>query len=298
MDNLRFISSSSLIALVQEDMASFDANNQLDPGRWYPMIQKVVSDLGIACYEYKHELVYIKNYRGKLEHPGFYIMDSAFWVREECRGGTTPLEGPIHYQGRNIIWDDTTSSCAHQVPDCAGSPDCNFRTCSIDSFNEITVREYVRGLPYTYNIPILHPLSINQRVAKGWCLPHSICFGSHSKEEITINKGEVFTNFEHGVILVNYYTFPYGPDGLPEIPDHPKFKLALEHYLKWKTLENLWLNNDDLGVENKMMYFKHEFEDKSYADAEYFVKLTDYDGLIDIARNNRKRYNCMQLLQK
>ena len=78
----------------------------------------------------------------------------------------------------------------------------------------------------------------------------------------------------------------------------PKFKLAVEHYVKWKALENMWVNNDDMGVEKKMQYFKNEFEQTSYPDAEYFVKLTDYDGMIDIARNMRKRFNCMQLTQK
>lgn len=297
MSDFRFISSASLIASIQEDLSSFDANNQLDPGRWYPWIQKVISDLGIACYEPKHELVYVKEHKGQIEHCGFYVLDSAFLVREECCGGIAPTEGPIHYQGRNIIWDDTTSACSFPAPDCEGG--CEFRTCQIDSFNEITVREYVRGLPYTYQVPLLHPLYINQRVAKGWCLPHSICFGARSMEEITITRGEVFTNFEKGVILLNYYVYPYGEDGLPQIPDNPKIKLAVEQYIKWKALENMWVNGDDtVGVQQKMMYFKNEFETQSYADAEYYVKLTDFDGIIDIARNMRKRFNVFQLLQK
>lgn len=296
MDNFNFISSDSLIASVQEDLSSFDANNQLDPGRWYPWIQKVISDLGISCYEYKHELVYIKDFKGQIEHCGFYVLDSAFLVRPECSGGEAPGEGPLNYQGRSIIWDDTTSACAFPEPGCGN--DCEFRTCQLNSFNEVTVREYVRGLPYTYQVPLLYPLAINQRVSKGWCLPSSICFGSRSKEEITITRGEVFTNFREGIILLNYYVFPYGEDGLPQVPNNPKIKLALEHYIKWKALEKMWIDNDDMGVEKKMQYYKHEYETNSYADAEYYVKLTDYDALIDIARNNRKRFNCMQLLQK
>lgn len=294
MDNFQFTSSDSLIASIQEDLSSFDANNQLDPGRWYPWIQKVISDLGISCYEYKHELVYIKDFKGKIESCGFYVLDSAFLVRPECSGGIAPGEGPLHYQGRSIVWDDTTSACAFPESGCGDE----FRTCQLNSFNEVTVREYVQGLPYTYQVPLLYPLSINQRVSKGWCLPSSICFGSRSKEEITITRGEVFTNFREGIILLNYYVFPYGEDGLPQIPNNPKIKLALEHYIKWKALENMWVNNDDMGVEKKMLYYKQEFETMSYADAEYYVKLTDYDAIMDIARNNRKRFNCMQLLQK
>lgn len=297
MDNFRFVSSDTLLASIQEDLSSYDANNQIDVGRFYPWIQKVISDLGISCYEYKHELVYIEDHKGKIEHCGFYVLDSAFLVRQECCGGEAPEDGPLNYQGKSIIWDDTTSACAFPEPGCGD--DCEFRTCQLNSFNEVTVREYVRGLPYTYQVPLLYPLSINQRVAKGWCLPSSICFGSHSKEEITITRGEVFTNFRHGIILLNYYVFPYGEDGLPEIPDNPKIKLAVEHYIKWKCFENLWANNDDMGAaQAKMQYYKHEYETNSYPDAEYYVKLTDYDAIIDIARNARKRFNCMQLLQK
>ena len=161
MEVLNFVTSESLIASVQEDLASYDANNQLDPGRWHSWIRKVVADLGVSCYELKHALVWIKNYKGQINEGGqacdFQVLDSAFWVRDECRGGTTPLEGPIHYQGRSIIWDDTQTSCATFVPDgCYG---CDYRTCSLDKINEITVREYVQGLPYTYSIPILYPLS-------------------------------------------------------------------------------------------------------------------------------------------
>lgn len=292
---VNFVSADRLIASIQEDLSSYDANNQLDPGRWYPWIQKVVSDLGVFCYEYKHALVYIKDYKGPVECD-FQVLDSAFWVQDTCCGGMAPPQGPIHYQGKSIIWDDTTTSCATQDPDCGG---CDFRTCSLDTFNEVTVREYVQGLPYTYSVPYTFPLRVNQRVAKGWCLPKSVCFGSTSLEEITINKGEIFTNFREGIILLNYYAYPYDPETkLPMIPEGPKFSLAIEHYIKWKAFENMWMNNDDMAVEKKMLYYKNEFQTNSYADAEYYVKLTSAAAMIDLARNNRARYNSYQLLQK
>lgn len=292
---VNFVSADRLIATVQEDLAAYDANNQIDPGRWYPWIRKVVSDLGIACLEPKHALIWIKNYTGKLECD-FYIMDSAFWVQDSCCGGMAPPQGPIHYQGRSIIWDDTTTACAKVETDCEGS--CDFRTCALETFNEVTVREYVQGLPYTYSVPIVFPLRVNQRVSKGWCLPKSICFGSTALEELTISNGEIFTNFAEGIILLNYYTYPYDEKGLPKIPDGPKFFLALEQYIKWKSFENMWINNDDMGAEKKMLYFKTEFQTNSYPDAEFLVKLTSASAMIDIARNNRARYNHYQLIQK
>lgn len=296
MTEVNFIPADQLIATVQEDLSSFDANNQIDPGRWYPMIQKVVSDLGISCFEYKHALVWIKDYHS-MEFPcDFHILDSAFLVNDECCDMGT--KGITHYQGRSIIWDDTTTSCATPDPNCDDAGGCDFRTCSLETFNEVTVREYVKGLPYTYSMPLMFPLYVNQRLSKGWCLPKSICFGSRSKHEINISNRTIYTNFEKGVILLNYYAYPYDESGLPKIPDTPKIQLAVEHYLKWKTLENLWLNNDDLGVQQKMMYFKNEFEQNSYPDAEYVEKLTSMNELMDMVRNSRKRLNIYQLIQK
>lgn len=292
MQELEFVSAESLIALVQEDLSSFDANNQLDPGRWYPWIKKVVSDLGIACLEYKHALLWVKNY--KVQIPcDFYIMDSAFLVSTDCCG---PEKGIIHYQGRSIIWDDTTTSCAVPADQCNNS--CEYLTCELNTFNEVTVREYVKGLPYTYTMPTMFPLYVNQRVSKGWCLPKSVCFGSTSKHEITINNGEMYTNFDEGLVLFHYYAYPTEENGLPKIPDHPKYKMAIEYYLKWKTLEKLWLNNDDQGVQQKMLYFKNEYENNAYPDAEYFSKLQSMSAHMDMIKNNRRRFQVFQLTQR
>lgn len=292
-----FVPADQIIALVQEDLSSFDANNQLDPGRWYPMIQKVVSDLGISCYEYKHALLWVKDYKSMDFPCDFYILDSAFLVKDDC---DFTQKGIVQYQGRSIIWDDTTTACA-TTEDCI-DPCCEFRTCELSKFNEITVREYVRGLPYTYNFPMMYPLYVNQRVSKGWCLSQSICFGSKSKHEITINsqgnRKQLFTNFEDGLVLINYYAYPYDDNGLPKIPDSPKVQLAVEHYIKWKALENLWLNGDAPAVQQRMMYFKNEFENNSYPDAEYVAKLTSMNAAMDMVRNARNRLNVYQLIQK
>lgn len=292
MQTEEFVSADSLIALVQEDLSSFDANNQLDPGRWYPMIKKVISDLGIACLEYKHSLTWIKNYKAEMPCD-FYIMDTAFLVEKDC---CTPDKGIVQYQGRSIIWDDTETSCAMPTKACDNG--CEYLTCEIETFNQVTVREYVMGLPYTYTLPSMFPLYVNQRVSKGWCLPNSICFGSKSKQEVTINGGYIYTNFEDGLVLINYYAYPYDENGIPKVPANPKFQLAIEHYIKWKTLEKLWINNDDMGVQQKMLYYKNEFEQNSYPDAEYNAKLASMSDMMDTIRNNRKRYNIFQLTQK
>ena len=300
MQIIDFVSSASLFASIQEDLSSYDANNQLDPGRWHAWVKKIVSDLGVAAYEYKHALVWIKDYHGPLECD-FQILDSAFWVRDDCCNGTIPPTGPIQFQGKSIIWDDTETACAQQEPACGGCgtcDQCNFRTCELSTFNQVTVREYVQGLPYTYNVPLEYPLRVNQRVSKGWCLPHSICFGSTAMNEITINNGEIFTNFVDGIVLLNYYTLPVDENGLPMIPNVPKIQLAIDQYIRWKAFENLWINNDDMASQAKMVYYKTEFQTNSYPDAEYWVKLTSFNAMIDISKNNRRRYNWAQMVRK
>ena len=297
MDTFNFVPSDQLIASVLEDLSSYDANNQLDSGRWHPWIQKVVADLGIAAFKPQHALVYIKNYQGDLPCD-FVVLDSAFLVQDKCHYFQN---GIVNYQGRSIIWDDTTSACAYQTKDdCNG---CEFRTCETNSFNEVTLREYVKGLPATFMFPTLFPLHVNKRVSKSWCLPSSICFGSRHKQEITIANKTVYTNFEEyegetPIILLNYYAYPLDENKLPMIPDNPKVQLAVEHYIKWKAFENMWVNNDDMAVEKKMSYFKNEFEQNSYPDAEYLVKLTSMNTMMDNIRNTRHSLDGFQLIQK
>lgn len=298
MQALNFVPAESLFAGIQDDLSSFDANNQLDPGRWYSWVKKVVADLGIACLEYKHALLYVDNYKSAELPCDFYILDSAFLVKNDC---CAPDGSIIHYQGKSIIWDDTTTACATPDPACNdGVTGCDFRTCSLNEFNEVTVREYVNGLPYTYTMSSYFPLYVNQRLSKGWCLPKSICFGSNSKHEVNIdtNTNTLYTNFPTGLVLLNYYAYPYDEHGLPKIPDTPKVRLAIEQYIKWKTLEKLWVNNDDMGVQQKMMYFKNEFEQNSYPDAEYEAKLTPMSEMMDMIRNNRQRFTVFQLIRK
>ena len=165
------------------------------------------------------------------------------------------------------------------------------------------MREYVKGLPATYIFPTLFPLHVNKRVSKAWCLPSSICFGSHRKQEITIANKTIYTNFDDyegndPVILLNYYAYPLDENKLPMIPDNPKIQLAVEQYIKWKAFENMWVNNDDMSVEKKMAYFKNEFEQNSYPDAEYLVKLTSMNTMMDNIRNTRHSLDGFQLIQK
>jgi hypothetical protein len=116
--------------------------------------------------------------------------------------------------------------------------------------------------------------------------------------EITINNGEIFTNFVDGIVLLNYYTLPVDENGLPMIPNVPKIQLAIDQYIRWKAFENLWINNDDMASQAKMVYYKTEFQTNSYPDAEYWVKLTSFDAMIDISKNNRRRYNWAQMVRK
>jgi hypothetical protein len=53
-----------------------------------------------------------------------------------------------------------------------------------------------------------------------------------------------------------------------------------------------------MGVQQKMQYYKNEFEQNSYPDAEFNAKLASMSDMMDTIRNNRKRYNIFQLTQK
>jgi hypothetical protein len=53
-----------------------------------------------------------------------------------------------------------------------------------------------------------------------------------------------------------------------------------------------------MGVAQKMTYFKDQFENNYYPDAEYFSKLQSMSATTDMIRNNRRRFQIFQLTQR
>lgn len=99
--------------------------------------------------------------------------------------------------------------------------------------------------------------------------------GLASPYEINIVGEKIQANFNKGFIYLQYNALPTDEEGEITIPDVPTLEEYLMYYLKRRVLEDLWLNDDDLNLVNKISYISQK-ERESFALAMTTVK---FEGL-------------------
>lgn len=121
-----------------------------------------------------------------------------------------------------------------------------------------------------------------------------------SEYEISIDESNnyISTNFNEGFIWVWYKGLPCDDSGDLVIPETSRDKLKnyIIYFAIVKTLEDLWLTEDDPNIQNKLQYFT-QMKNDYYADAkaESISKgiLGWSDKLINNNRRNTNKYEFM-----
>lgn len=89
--------------------------------------------------------------------------------------------------------------------------------------------------------------------------------------EMNILMNKMQFNFKKGFVYLQYYGLPTTEDGDLYIPDIRNLEEYLIAYCKRKILEDLWMNDDDVNLVNKLSYMKQE-ENALYGYAQTQVK--------------------------
>lgn len=79
-----------------------------------------------------------------------------------------------------------------------------------------------------------------------------------SPYEINILGNKIQANFKEGFIYMQYNALPTDDKGDIYIPDFTQLQEYLMYYAKRKILENLWVNDDDVNLVNKLQYIKQQ----------------------------------------
>jgi hypothetical protein len=77
---------------------------------------------------------------------------------------------------------------------------------------------------------------------------------NQSPYEINILGEKIQTNFKTGNIYIQYNALPTDEFGELIVPEVPTLEEYIMYYLKRRILEDLWLNDDDLNLVNKISY--------------------------------------------
>lgn len=279
---MKFKSTESLFARIRENLSSYTALGLIDEGKFFFEVKWFINRLGISMYEMDEDMIDLKDFKGELPC-NFYLLDSA-WL---CTRNNSVSKAVDNFQGKTVIYTQTTCEKAI-IPSCSDS-------CQKEQlFDKITVKEYVQTEPYIRNYIEPRLLQLGNKVSDGVCTKNCPNLFTSSTYDISIkrrgNSYFLLSNLKEPSIYLRYYAYPTDEEtGLPLIPDEPIIEKALENHLMLYFFKNLWLNDDNPNVQQKIAFLKPE-ADISMTDAEYFVKLPQFSEMINVAKRQRQRY--------
>lgn len=280
-NNLQFKNNDALFARIRRRLRSFNNAGLLDEGDWYWYIKELLDKLGVSVYEEKEAFVMVKNYKGPLPDDFSYLY--AAYKCTPKANSLTDTKNDLWPQTGFVLYIDETHEPYRQCKNCYSA-----KRDFIEG-EKYTVRTYIQGEPMIMNFTQPQLLKVGANA-------HSFCtkdckskniFGTNMAE-ITLDKTNLYANFESDGVLIKYYAFPLDPaTGLPLIPDNSIFEKAIEDYIVYRTLTDMYLNSEIPDFERKLQLVMAEYE-KSFGQAEFLAKLPSFQTTINKIRVDRK----------
>jgi len=275
-NNLQFKSNDALFARVRRRLRSFDNAGLLDEGEWYWYIKDMLDMIGVSVYEEKEAIVMVKNYKGPLPDDFSYL-----YAAYKCTPSDGDSKASLFPQTGFVFYIDETHEPYRQCTNCASA-----KRDFIEG-EKYTIRTYIQGEPIImkFNQPTLLQLGSN---AKSFCTKDCKNIFAHCPQEITIDKTTLYANFDQDGVLLKYYALPLDPStGLPLIPDNTFYEKAIEDYIIFRTMQDLWLNSEVPDFDRKYQMLQAEHE-KSFGQAQFVSKLPTFQNTINKIRVDRK----------
>jgi len=279
---MKFKSTESLFARIRENLSSYTALGLIDEGKFFFEVKLFINKLGISMYEMDEDIIHLKDFKGEMPC-NFYLLDSA-WLCSRNNSSTKTID---NFQGKTVIY--TQNTCEKViVPSCSDS-------CQKEQvFDRITVKEYVQTQPYERQYIQPRLLTLGNKISDGVCTKECPNLFVSSESDISIkrrgNSYFLLSNLKEPSIYLKYYAYPTDEEtGLPLIPDEPIIEKALEDRLLVYFFKNLWLNDDNPNVQQKLGFLT-PIANESMAEAEYFVKMPSFQSMINTTIRQRKRY--------
>jgi hypothetical protein len=283
-NNLQFKSTDAIFGRIRKRLKSFDAAGVIDEGDFYWYIKEVMERLGVAVYDELQAVVLVKDFKAPLPENFSYLYAAYKCTPDLLDTGSKQTLFP---QTGFVFYIDEIHQPYRKCKNCASA--------KIDYVHgeKITVRTYLEGQPaiLKFHNPVLLQLSGN---ARGICDDKCANLFCKSPHEITIDKCNIYTNFDNDSIYMKYYGLPLDPEsGLPMIPDTTFVEKCIEDYIIYRILEDSWFNGDVPDMEKKYQVARLNSDD-SFKTALYYCKLPSFQSVINKIRVDRKNLRIYQ----
>lgn len=281
-----FRDSSTLISNVKRFLSSYTAFNLIDEGEFYRYMIEIISQLGTAVFKEEEAIIPIGQYQGALPI-NFSQLYAAYKVTPQFKG-----KERIHEQSNGIsMYSDITSELS-LLGDC-----CEIECCGKDdkTIEKITVRNYVKeGPALNFGNPVL--LRLGNNVRKDRIVSDSISLGIESPFEISIDNKFIYTNFKDDSVYLKYYGLPLDAEsGLPQIPNINSVEKAIEWYIIYQVMLQLWFNSEVPDIQNKWQKAEQEYR-YWFAQALYEAKLPTFQSMVDKIMFNKGNHRIYRQL--
>ena len=237
----------TLLAEIKSDFSKYDAQGLIDDDSCYRWAYNALRKFGNNIREIQEDIVYVKNGQAKLPDNFFSLYDA---LRAEagyyCVNSSKEEDPAIldvlmwkETTTRKQTWDSCATCCKEESEE----------TIKERIFIDMNSNEYI---DLFYRNP--RRLFLGKNITKDSIAPKCrLQYAPYTSEDvITIQEKTLYTNFDEGVVFIQYYGLPQDEAGKPIIPetDMNYVQEFVEYHLKRKILENIIANSDDTNLAN------------------------------------------------
>ena len=254
------MTKKELIAEIKTEVRQYDESGLIDSislNRW---IMNELKRFGVNVMELRQHFLQVENGKAFLPQEFFslkaayFCKPETFYADDSCKG---ELQSSQMWKVRTehlMEWDNESNSHIGTDYKC---------------IEEEVIWNNCQGV-IRYSPPQLVKLKNGKRNIQ--CEQGCPNLNVASELEIVINKETIYTNFNEGTIYMESYCLPTDEDGDIVIYDNRNLQEYLIAYCTRKILQQIWVNDDDVNLINKMNFFVAE-ESKLFGLAMTAVKM-------------------------
>lgn len=275
----KFISPSTYIAQVKEELKSYFATGAIDDLMFPIWISDALGEYRKSKFPIFETLLEIKNHSAEL--PCDFESAKTVWACHTI--SSNPILNPGSFYGqidcRITPFDDKCHECFDDGECTRLNPDY-----------AVTIKS--TGVTwYTYNLS--HLLTPATYQTKDRCSSDCDNLHTHCEDTFDIRGNQIFVNFREGKVHMVYYSNDFTDTGDQLVPDDQFTKNYIVNYLKFKVFESLWNTTSDESVniiERKMAKAQSDMNDARII-AQTEMKKETRQELIERTKREKLRYN-------
>jgi hypothetical protein len=218
---LKYRTFEQLLSDVSVDLPTIHQEGMMEPAQLIKVAQRVTYDLGLRVHQEKTAMVDVQRNKGKLPDD-FYVLNFAmmctrFLIEEPVLHGTQTEEVML------CPLEPGVDVC-----------DCKPRPCVTQCGEHMVLKQTFKTQVKVYDS--FEPIRLKSGKEVGGDCPNR---GYRCLNEASIRHGWLYTNFDCGVVFVDYMGSLEDGDGNLLVPDHPFLNEYYEYAVKQRVLENM-----------------------------------------------------------